>query len=1132
MSSSNRQVADLLRRRQGRGFHRGFGPERRFLLALGENKRIAFDRDLADLVHHRAGTSRNEAANDDVLLKAIERIGLAVNRGLRQHPGRFLERRRGDERPRLQRGLGDAQQHRMRDRRLLAFRRETGVDLIELGLVDLLALDQVGLARVVDLHLLQHLPHDHFDVLVVDGNALEPVDVLDLVDEVARELLDALDRQNVVRRRIAFDDVVAFLDEIAVLQVDVFALGDEILPYLLVLAGRLDRDTPLVLVIAAETDRSGNFGDDRGFLGTAGLEQLGDTRQTAGDVARLGALGRDTGDDVARTHFGAGIDRDDGIDRQQRTGITAAAELENLAILAFDDQRRAQILLAASRTRAPIDHNALGDTGRFVERFGQRLAFDQVLVADRTLDLGQDRTGVRIPLRNALAALDVIAVINLQPRAVSDTVHGAFGAVRIGDGNDQVAAHRDQIAVRILGDVFVLDLDGAVEVRLDERLLRNLRSAANVERAHGELSAGLADRLRGDDANRFAHIDGRAAGKIAPVAGAATAARGFAGKNRTDLQLLHAGVDQLLHMLLLEQRRVRHQNLVTGRIAHVLGRGAAEDTACQRRHDCAGVDDRPNLDAPRRAAVKVGDDAILRHIDETPRQIAGVRGFQRGVGETLAGAVRRVEVLEHREAFFEVRDDRALDDFARRLGHEAAHAGELTHLRRRAARAGMRHHEDRVDLTLLAFLRRGPRRRDFLHHRFCDGFGALRPGVDDLVVLLALGDQAVVVLLLEFLHQIAGLFDGRTLGMRHHHVVLAERDAGLEGVMEAECHDAVAEDHRLLLTAVAIHRVDHPRDFALRHELVDEVERGFHLLWQYFAEDDAARRRLVPARDRFAVLAEAVPTIFDLAVQADGLLVQSKVDLGQVAEQLELLVRAAFAHDRQVVEAEHDILRRHDDRRAVRGMQDVVGRHHQDARFELRLERQRHVDRHLVAVEIGIERRADQRMKLDRLAFDQHRLESLDAETMQGRRAVEQHRMLADHLVEDIPNLGLFLLDELLGLLHRSRQTLGVEPRIDERLEQFERHLLRQSALMQLELGTDHDHGAAGIIDALAEQVLPETALLSLEHVGERLQRPLVGTGDDSAAAAVVEQGVDRLLQHPLLVADDDVGSAQLDEPL
>jgi hypothetical protein len=77
---------------------------------------------------------------------------------------------------------------------------------------------------------------------------------------------------------------------------------------------------------------------------------------------------------------------------------------------------------------------------------------------------------------------------------------------------------------------------------------------------------------------------------------------------------------------------------------------------------------------------------------------------------------------------------------------------------------------------------------------------------------------------------------------------------------------------------------------------------------------------------------------------------------------------------------------------------------------------------HLVAVEVGVEGGADQRMELDRLALDQHRLEGLDAETMQRRRAVQQDRMLADHLVEDIPDLRLLLLDQLLRLLDGGRQ--------------------------------------------------------------------------------------------------------------
>ena len=87
-----------------------------------------------------------------------------------------------------------------------------------------------------------------------------------------------------------------------------------------------------------------------------------------------------------------------------------------------------------------------------------------------------------------------------------------------------------------------LNLTLPSKFELDERLLGDLRRTADVERAHGELGARLADRLRGDDTNRLAHVDRRAAGKIAPVAGAAHAVGGLAGQHRTDSQLLHAAI--------------------------------------------------------------------------------------------------------------------------------------------------------------------------------------------------------------------------------------------------------------------------------------------------------------------------------------------------------------------------------------------------------------------------------------------------------------------------------------------------------------------------------------------------------------------------------------------------------------
>ena len=75
---------------------------------------------------------------------------------------------------------------------------------------------------------------------------------------------------------------------------------------------------------------------------------------------------------------------------------------------------------------------------------------------------------------------------------------------------------------------------------------------------------------------------------------------------------------------------------------------AADDAVAQRLDDLAALDDRPRLDAVERAAVVLVDDDVLRHVDQTAGQVARVGGLERRVGQTLARAVRRDEVLQHR----------------------------------------------------------------------------------------------------------------------------------------------------------------------------------------------------------------------------------------------------------------------------------------------------------------------------------------------------------------------------------------------------------------------------------------------------------------------------------------------------
>src|SRR3546814_6412583 len=97
--------------------------------------------------------------------------------------------------------------------------------------------------------------------------------------------------------------------------------------------------------------------------------------------------------------------------------------------------------------------------------------------------------------------------------------------------------------------------------------------------------------------------------------------------------------------------------------------------------------------------------------------------------------VGRVEIFKDGQAFLEVRDVRRFDDLTRRLGHQAAHAGKLLHLRLRTTGTRVRHNIDGIDRSQTArlrVLRLGP---DFVPHPVPDTAHALRPGADSLIAL-------------------------------------------------------------------------------------------------------------------------------------------------------------------------------------------------------------------------------------------------------------------------------------------------------------------------------------------------------------------------------------------------------------
>ena len=139
--------------------------------------------------------------------------------------------------------------------------------------------------------------------------------------------------------------------------------------------------------------------------------------------------------------------------------------------------------------------------------------------------------------------------------------------------------------------------------------------------------------------------------------------------------------------------------------------------------------------------------------------------------------------------------------------------------------------------------------------------------------------------------------------------------------------------------------------------------------------------------------------------------------------------------------------------------------------------------------------------------------------------------MIADDVFENSPNVGSGAFDLFFGSLDGEAGILS-EFFHDERFEEFESHFLREAALVEFEFGPDDDDGAAGIVDAFAEEVLPEATLFAFKHIGERFERTIAGTSDGPSAPSVIDKGVEGLLKHAFFIANDDVGSFEMKQTI
>ena len=352
--------------------------------------------------------------------------------------------------------------------------------------------------------------------------------------------------------------------------------------------------------------------------------------------------------------------------------------------------------------------------------------------------------GVRIPFGNHGASVDLVTFLHGNHGTVRQLVALALTTEVVRHGQLAGTRHGHQRAIGTLDVLQVMQADGTAVLHqhvVDGR--GTARRTADVERTHGELSTRLTDRLGSDNADRLADVDLMPAGQIAPVALGTDAVAGFTGDRRAHDHFVDAVQLDEVHPLLVDQRTRWDQHVISARLEHVTCDHTTQYALTERLNHIATFDMRRHVQALLGAAIDFGNYQILRDVDQTTRQVTGVRGLQSGIRQTLTSTVRGDEVLQYVQTLTEVRGDRRLDDGAVRLGHQATHTGELANLSRGTPRTGVGHHVHRVErvlLGLVAFTVDDLLFREVGHHRLGDFVVGLGPEVDHLVVLLALGN--------------------------------------------------------------------------------------------------------------------------------------------------------------------------------------------------------------------------------------------------------------------------------------------------------------------------------------------------------------------------------------------------------
>ena len=152
----------------------------------------------------------------------------------------------------------------------------------------------------------------------------------------------------------------------------------------------------------------------------------------------------------------------------------------------------------------------------------------------------------------------------------------------------------------------------SIVFRFDDRLFERSRGdATDVEGSHGQLGAGFADGLSGDDSHGFAEFDHLASGKIATVAFCTATALAFAGQYRANFHLLDADSFHCKGGFFVDQGIFLEEDLATDGVLDGFATHAANEAGGKVNDLFVALVDWSNDNSQGSAAVVLVDDDVL-----------------------------------------------------------------------------------------------------------------------------------------------------------------------------------------------------------------------------------------------------------------------------------------------------------------------------------------------------------------------------------------------------------------------------------------------------------------------------------------------------------------------------------------